>query len=189
MSIRVQSIRIKKRWVGLVLLAILIVVGGNMYGRRATKHPDASAMLIAAPIQPEIQGNVTFKNVPGGTRVTAEVEGLPDYKPGTMPIGPHGFHIHENSSCEIGDPANPFQDAGGHWNPATQPHGNHAGDFPVIFSNEGTARMTFFTDKFSVDDVVGRVVIVHLNPDDYRSQPAGDSGLRVACGVIVRYAG
>ncbi|NLG83160.1 MAG: superoxide dismutase family protein, partial [Firmicutes bacterium] len=65
-----------------------------------------------------------------------------------------------------------------------QPHGNHAGDFPVLFSNHGRARMGFFTDRFKVVDVVGRAAIIHENPDDYRTQPAGASGRRLACGVI-----
>jgi len=64
------------------------------------------------------------------------------------------------------------------------PHGNHAGDFPVLFSNNGVARMCFFTNKFKVADIIGKAVVIHQNPDDYRTQPAGDSGKRLACGVI-----
>lgn len=56
------------------------------------------------------------------------------------------------------------------------PHGNHAGDFPVLFSNGGRARMRLFTSKFKVRDIIGKSVIIHENPDDYRSQPAGNSG-------------
>src|SRR5699024_4263193 len=80
---------------------------------------------------------VVFTDLPNGTEVTVEVSGLPDYKPAHgehAPIGPHGFHIHENGDCEVGDESDPFQGAGGHWNPTNQPHGNHAGDFPVLFS-------------------------------------------------------
>lgn len=73
---------------------------------------------------------------------------------------------------------------GPHWNPGNQPHGNHAGDFPVLFSNGGRAVMGFFTDRFRVADVVGKAVIIHENPDDYRSQPAGNAGRRLACGLI-----
>lgn len=64
------------------------------------------------------------------------------------------------------------------------PHGNHAGDFPVLFSNNGRAFMCFFTDRFRVRDIVGKAVIIHQNPDDYRSQPSGNAGKRLACGVI-----
>ena len=91
-----------------------------------------------------------------------------------------------NGNCTVGNRQSPFEAAGGHWNPTNQPHGNHAGDFPVIFSNGGFARMNFFTNKFRVNDVIGKSVVLHLNPDDYRTQPAGDAGKRVACGVIGR---
>ncbi|MGI6226272.1 MAG: superoxide dismutase family protein, partial [Peptococcales bacterium] len=100
------------------------------------------------------------------------------------PVGPHGFHIHENGSCVIGNPDEPFQGAGGHWNPFNQPHGNHAGDFPVLFSNNGYTYMTFFTNKFRVREIIGKAIIIHQNPDDYRTQPAGGAGKRLACGVI-----
>ncbi|MDP4091286.1 MAG: superoxide dismutase family protein, partial [Bacillota bacterium] len=70
------------------------------------------------------------------------------------------------------------------WNPTNQPHGNHAGDFPVLFSNDGFARMTFFTNKLTVDQIIGKSLVIHEGPDDYRTQPAGASGRRLACGVI-----
>lgn len=145
------------------------------------------AYVLGGPLAPQLRGTVLFKDVPGGTEVLAEVYGLPPYKPASgedAPIGPHGFHIHEHGNCEIGDPDNPFLAAGGHWNPDNQPHGNHAGDFPVLFSNNGYALMAFFTKRFKPVDVVGRSVVIHENPDDYRSQPAGDAGKRLACGVI-----
>ncbi len=147
----------------------------------------AVAIIKGGPLRPEITGIVYFYNVPGGTLVSVNVDGLPDYKPasnGKNPIGPHGFHIHEYGNCATGDQVSPFQAAGGHWNPTNQPHGNHAGDFPVLFSNDGKASMTFFTNKFKPWDVIGKSVIIHESPDDYRSQPAGDAGKRLACGVI-----
>lgn len=147
------------------------------------------ADIKGGPLAPNISGHIKFIPAAGGTWVWAEIWGLPPYQPaqgGKEPIGPHGFHIHENCNCEIGDPANPFQGAGGHWNPYNQPHGNHAGDFPVLFSNNGYAHLEFFTDKFRPDEVVGRSLIIHQNPDDYRSQPAGNAGKRLACGIIRR---
>lgn len=147
----------------------------------------AVARIKGGPLAPDIKGTVTFKDIPEGTMVCISVTGLPPFKPGTettLPIGPHGFHIHENGVCEVGDPTNPFTAAGGHWNPTNQPHGNHAGDFPVLFSNGGRAYMCFFTNKFSFSDVIGKAVIIHESPDDYKSQPAGNAGKRLACGVI-----
>ncbi|ACL69564.1 superoxide dismutase family protein [Halothermothrix orenii] len=150
----------------------------------------ARALVRGGPLAPEIRGEVIFKNVPEGTWVCAEIYGLPPYQPATEerpPIGPHGFHIHGFGNCKVGNPEDPFKAAGGHWNPENQPHGNHAGDFPVLFSNNGYARMCFFTNKFRVKDIIGRSVIIHEYPDDYRSQPAGNSGPRFACGVIRYY--
>jgi len=147
----------------------------------------AVARIKGGPLAPNINGIVWFYPAPYGTIVCVEVWGLPPYQPaenGKPPTGPHGFHIHEFGNCKIGKPEEPFKAAGEHWNPTNQPHGNHAGDFPVLFSNHGLARMCFFTDKFRVRDVVGKAIIIHQNPDDYRSQPSGDAGKRLACGVI-----
>lgn len=151
--------------------------------------PVAVAHIQGGPLRPQIKGVVNFFEVPGGAWVCTEVNGLPLYRQagnGEDPIGPHGFHIHESGNCQAGDPQNPFQAAGGHWNPTNQPHGNHAGDFPVIFSNEGYSKMCFFTNAFKPDQVIGKSVIIHMNPDDYRTQPAGDAGKRLACGTIRR---
>ncbi|MDP4092404.1 MAG: superoxide dismutase family protein [Bacillota bacterium] len=152
--------------------------------------PEAAAVIRGGPLAPYIQGVVTFKTVPGGVKVCVDISGLPQYQPGkdnVSPIGPFGFHIHENGDCEVGDPNDPFKLTGGHYNPTNQPHGNHAGDFPVLFSNHGIARTCFFTDKFAVRDIIGRSVVIHQNPDDYRTQPAGNSGKKIACGEIRVY--
>lgn len=156
-----------------------------MYNR--WQAPKAIAYINGGPLARGLRGTVTFENVPGGTLVCAYITGLPDYKPaqnGSPPIGPHGFHLHENSSCAIGDLENPFQAAGGHWNPTGSPHGDHAGDFPVLFSNNGEARMCFFTSHFKPIDILGKTVIIRQSPDDYRSQPAGNAGKRLACGLV-----
>jgi Cu-Zn family superoxide dismutase len=84
----------------------------------------------------------------------------------------------------VGIPTKPFEASGGHWNPTTQPHGNHAGDFPVLVASNGRAVMCFVLDRFRAADVIGKSVVIHENPDDYRTQPAGNSGKRIACGVI-----
>ena len=147
----------------------------------------AMAYIQGSSLAPKLTGMVYFMDVSGGTDIYVEVKGLPLYKPGTdntPPIGPHGFHIHETANCEMGDKSNPFVKASGHWNPTNQPHGNHSGDFPVLFSNNGYARMMFFTNKFKVSDIIGKAVVIHENPDDYRTQPAGASGKRIGCGVI-----
>lgn len=156
---------------------------------RYINRTKAYAKIKGGNLYPDLDGIIFFDEVEGGTEVDVEVTGLPKYAPGTKdkePIGPHGFHIHENGICEITDPDNPFESAGGHYNPTDQPHGNHAGDFPVLFSNDGYARMIFFTDAFKPEDVIGKAVIIHENPNDYRSQPAGNAGKRIGCGVICK---
>lgn len=152
----------------------------------------AIAKVKGGPLAPQINGNVFFVDVEGGSQVFVTINGLPPYQPatdGNSPIGPHGFHIHQFGNCEVGDPNAPFQGADGHLNPTNQPHGNHAGDFPVLFSNQGRAMINFFTDKFKVSDIIGKSVVIHENPDDYRTQPAGNSGKMLACGVISTYCG
>ena len=147
------------------------------------------ANVTGSSYAPDLHGTVCFYSVAGGTEVSAEFWGLPLYEPATedsQPIGPFGFHIHEYGVCEINNPDSPFESAGGHYNPYNEPHGNHAGDFPVVFSNNGYARMSFFTDKFKPEDIIGRSVLLHENPDDFKSQPSGNAGKRMACGVIYK---
>ncbi|HBN83883.1 MAG TPA: superoxide dismutase [Clostridiales bacterium] len=147
----------------------------------------ARAIIEGGPLRPQIKGIVTFERTPDGTEVCVSVTGLPKYQPaqrGSPPIGPHGFHIHEYGDKTVGNPEMPFQAAGSHWNPDDQPHGNHAGDFPVLFSQDGNSKMCFITNRFKPTDVVGRSVLIHENPDDYRTQPAGNAGRRLAIGII-----
>ncbi|SEA64704.1 superoxide dismutase, Cu-Zn family [Thalassobacillus cyri] len=147
----------------------------------------AHAKLEGGPLAEELKGDVNFYELPYGVEVFVQVQGLPKYQPGgngKKQIGPHGFHIHEKGSCQVGDQKSPFEAAGGHWNPDNQPHGNHAGDFPVLFSNDGFAQMMFFTNRFKIDDILNKTVIIHESPDDYQTQPAGDAGKRLACGII-----
>ena len=146
----------------------------------------AYAYIKGSTDYPQIKGVVEFQDKNNGVLVMARIFGLPNYKPGTEttpPIGPFGFHIHEKGSCKP-QKNESFSEAGGHYNPNNQPHGNHAGDFPVLFSNDGYAFMIFYTNKIKIKDIIGRAVIIHENPDDYRTQPAGDAGARIACGII-----
>jgi len=150
----------------------------------------AVANIKPGPLAPDLNGFVAFKSVKNGVEVMVNVSGLPDYKPAQgseSPIGPHGFHIHEYGDCDIGNPNEPFSFVGGHFNPTKQPHGNHAGDFPVLFSNNGISKMIFFTNKFDLDDIIGKSVVIHQNPDDYRTDPSGNSGKRLGCGIISMY--
>ena len=126
-----------------------------------------------------VSGTVAFSDVAGGVRVTAQVAGLTP--------GEHGFHIHEVGDCSAPDASS----AKGHFNPAGKTHGHHGhderhgGDMPNLLANaQGEARLTADLKGVSVSQISGRSVVIHADPDDYKSQPAGNSGKRVACGVI-----
>ena len=176
--------RARTGWLGLASVLALILGAAAGLRPAAPDRPAAVADIRGGPLAPELGGRATFEAVRGGALVRVDLHGLPAYRSGTPPIGPHGFHIHAVGSCEVGDPQDPFLAAGGHYDPDGQPHGNHAGDLPVVFSHHGVARMAVYTSRFSPRDVVGRSVIIHENPDDFRTQPAGASGRRLGCGII-----
>lgn len=144
--------------------------------RRAVAH------LRGSEQYPEITGEVRFREARGGVLVTAEVTGLPSDAPGGDGI--FAFHIHEGTDCG-GDGKMPFPDAGGHFAPRGGAHPYHAGDLPPLFGNHGYAYMSVFTDRFTPGEVIGRVVIIHRNPDDFTTQPSGNAGEMIACGEIL----
>jgi len=158
-------------------------------GGLPNRRPFAVADVSGNDMFPNVNGNVKFYAAPGGTIVEANINGLPNM---TLPtanpqIGPFGFHVHEGVACEPTGGSDPFSEAGGHYNPTHQPHPLHAGDLPVLFPNNGYSYMRTYTNRFTPADVVGRTVIIHEMPDDFRTQPAGDSGMRMACGPIRRF--
>lgn len=142
----------------------------------------AQAQLRGGPEYPEIRGTVTFKAVARGTLVITEVFGLP-HTPGACNARVFALHIHEGKSC-TGNATDPFADAGGHYNPQNCEHPQHAGDLPPLFANAGYAWGAVVTDRFSVEEIIGRAVIVHAGVDDFTSQPAGNAGAKIACGII-----
>ena len=143
-----------------------------------------SAVATLAPTKGNATaGTVSFVQKGDKVVVTARVSGLAP--------GAHGFHIHEKGDCASDD----AMSAGGHFNPHGKAHGNptvpdhHAGDMPMLTADSyGEANLTAELDVIAVGggaaDVIGRSVIVHKDPDDFKTQPTGNSGARVACGVI-----
>lgn len=129
-----------------------------------------------------VYGTVTFSAVEGGIQVVAHIEGLTP--------GKHGFHIHEYGDCSAPDGTA----AGGHFNPTSDPHSaptaakRHAGDLGNVTADENGVAHLEWTDPhmtFSgANSIIGRGVIVHAGEDDLSSQPTGNAGGRVACGVI-----
>ncbi len=148
-----------------------------------------AAPLASATLQPKsgssTTGTVSFSPKGDGVIVTFDISGL-------KPNAEHDFHVHEKGDCSGPEALS----AGGHYNPAGKKHGpatgeHHAGDIPNLNSDPaGRARGSFEIPWLSVGmgpaDVIGRSVVVHRDADDYKGQPAGNSGPRIACGVIRR---
>ena len=144
--------------------------------------PEAYAEIAGIEAYPEIHGTVYFYDVFGGTIVMAEIYGLPDQEnPETGQF--FGFHVHEGVEC-MGDAADLLKNTGGHYNPMNQEHPQHAGDLPPLLSVNGAAWIAVYTGRFHPDDVIGRTVVIHLHPDDFHTRPAGDGGMKIACGEI-----
>ena len=131
----------------------------------------------------KVAGTVTFTEDADGVRIQAELTGLTP--------GKHGFHVHEFGDCSAAD----LTSAGGHFNPTHQPHAGpdaeerHVGDMGNIEADaSGNAKLDYVDHHISLTkdetSVIGRSVVVHAKADDLKSQPAGDSGARIACGVI-----
>ncbi|MES2959398.1 MAG: superoxide dismutase family protein [Pseudomonadota bacterium] len=165
----------------LALAATLVGCAGMMH----RGGPMAMAKLEATRGN-ATTGMVMFHQHGEHVMVHAKVEGL---KPGQE----HGFHIHEKGDCSSGD----GMSTGGHFNPAGKPHGpqdaeHHAGDLPSLKADaQGRADVRFHLMGVTIGsgaaDIVGRGLIVHAMPDDYRTQPTGNAGGRIACAVIARH--
>lgn len=144
--------------------------------------PQAMAMMKGSEKYPDIEGSVKFYQTNRGVLIMAEIKGLPwRIEECDRPV--FGFHIHEGSCC-CGNEKDPFAETGMHYNPEGYPHPYHAGDMPPLFGNGGYAFQIFLTDRFCVREVVGRTVIIHSGPDDFTTQPSGNSGEKIACGEI-----
>ncbi len=144
--------------------------------------PVANAWIKGSRDYPNIQGRVVFRQTPKGVLVTAQILGLP-YE-NQCDSGIFAFHIHSGESC-TGNETDLFADADGHYNPGGCPHPNHAGDLPPLFGNHGYAYMSVLTDRFSVREIIGKVIIIHDKTDDFKTQPAGAAGSKIACGKII----
>ena len=141
------------------------------------RRPAAVAVIRGNAAYPHLGGTVMFYPAGNATLVKAQIWGLP--RNGAEIFG---FHIHQGSSC-----SEPFsKSAGGHFNPGGKSHPFHSGDMPPLFGCDGTAYSVFLTNRFTPEEIIGRTVIIHLNPDDFTTQPSGNSGEMIACGVVRR---
>ena len=133
-------------------------------------RPGAVARVAGGTEAPCLFGTVKFYPMGKNTLVVADICGLPNSETGIFAL-----HIHEGNSCG---------DSVSHYNPDMQPHPLHAGDLPPLFSCSGRGFLAVLTDRFTVKEILGRTVIVHSGPDDFKSQPSGAPGDKIACGVI-----
>jgi Cu-Zn family superoxide dismutase len=144
------------------------------------------AQAVLAPASGSlVSGKLSLVAAPGGVRITGTLGGL-------QPSRAFAFHVHERGDCSAADASS----AGGHFNPLGAPHGransgpHHAGDMDNLMATaDGTAQVDVLLHGVvlgggAANDIVGRALVAHADPDDYRSQPAGNAGARVACGVI-----
>lgn len=146
------------------------------------KKPNAVARLNGNKAHPKLKATVKFFQTKAGVLVSVEASGLPKNDDVCKePI--FAMHIHSGMSC-TGNKTDNFADAMTHYNPDNCPHPYHAGDMPPIFGVNGTAFSVFLTDRFSVKEIIGKSVIIHANPDDFTTQPSGNSGEKIACGII-----
>lgn len=149
-----------------------------IYGSRINKlrRPALIADVVGGAGYPGLFGRVLFYAAGNGVIVEANIRGLPDDGGSRF----FGFHIHTGGDCG----GEGFADALGHYDTHEAPHPDHQGDLPPLLSCGGMAYMRVYTCRFTLAEIMGHTVVIHDMPDDFRTQPSGDSGSRIACGVI-----
>src|SRR4026209_1030 len=173
----------KAFFIGLVLASFagLIALAQTPAAKSAASSKAISVLYPTAGNK--VSGTVTFTPVAGGVQVHAEMAGLTP--------GKHGFHIHEFGDCTAAESSS----ADAHFNPTYQPHAGpaaaarHEGDMGNVEADaSGNAKLDYVDHQISLTNdaksPIGRSVVVHAKPDDLKTQPSGDSGARIACGVI-----
>lgn len=143
-----------------------------------TTDPEAYALVYGGKEVPGLRGTLYFFPLWEGTLVVADIAELPrSAEDCSQQI--FGLHIHEGSICS-GD----FSGTGNHLNPKNCLHPHHAGDLPPLFENHGYSFLICYTDRFQPEEIIGRTVVIHENPDDFTTQPSGNSGTKIGCGEI-----
>lgn len=177
-----------------LLLGLSFGLAGCAENESKPRDFETATTSVSALASSGVSGTLTFTQVDGGVSIAGTISGLP-------PNTAHGFHIHENGAC--GDSTGTDGTvtvggaAGGHWNPAGHMHAgpggeSHLGDLGNITANASgdatvsiTKAMMTIGDS-SMTDVLGKSVIVHANPDDLTTQPTGNAGGRIGCGVVAK---
>jgi len=171
--------------IGLAFLSLAALTGQAQTPAEKPSAPLKAIAVLHPTAGSKVGGTVTFTEVADGVQVQAEITGLAP--------GNHGFHVHEFGDCSAPDASS----AGAHFNPTSKPHAGpdalerHVGDMGNVEADaSGKAKLDYVDHQISLTNdqqsVIGRSVVVHAKADDLKSQPSGDSGARVACGVIGR---
>ena len=136
----------------------------------------ASAHIKGGCEIPALHGTAKFQQTPEGVLITVRVSGLPDCGGSDF----FALHIHEGDGCGGVD----FSETGSHYDPCDKEHPCHAGDLPPLLSCKGKAYMSVLSGRFRLKDIIGRTLVIHSHPDDFHTQPAGNAGKKIACGLI-----
>ena len=174
---------LKTSFIGLLVASFAELISLAQTPALNSAAPSKAISVLHPTAGNKVTGTVTFTPVADGVKVHAEIAGLTP--------GNHGFHIHEFGDCSAADASS----AGAHFNPTNQPHAGpdtgarHEGDMGnVEADSSGKAKLDYVDHQISFADeaksAIGRSVVVHAKPDDLKTQPSGDSGARIACGVI-----
>jgi superoxide dismutase, Cu-Zn family len=172
----------------MISLGMLLLAASAACGNDSDDGAEAAGLTADAVIEPRssnttLAGNAQFSGAAGAISLTLKLTGAPP--------GQHGVHIHETGNCSAPDATS----AGGHWNPTTKMHGApgaaaHLGDLGnVTVAADGTVTLTYSNPAWTLGDgaptdVIGKAIVVHEKVDDLMTQPTGDAGGRIGCGVI-----
>jgi len=138
----------------------------------------AAAYIKGGIHAPLLCGKAEFYQKQGWVLVIVCVSGLPTSDLG----GFYGLHIHENGQCD----GNMFSGTGGHYDPDGVSHPFHAGDLPPLLACGDSAYLAVATSRFTVQEIVGKSIVIHSGVDDFHTQPAGNAGEKIACGRICK---
>ncbi len=143
------------------------------------KNPQALAWMRGNAQNPQLSGIVKLFDTPySGVLIEVEIFGLPNIAT-QFSSDFYAMHIHEKGDCTM-----PFDKTGDHYNPTNKQHPQHAGDLIPLMGNQGYAWLAFYDKRFMIKDIIGRSIIIHKMPDDFMSQPSGNAGEKIGCGVI-----
>lgn len=171
------------------ITSLLCMAAVGLFASAAAAQETATAGAQLIGLEGQDHGSISLSGTPHGVLLVATLRGLPE--------GDHGFHIHETGKCEP-----PFESAGGHFNPTERvhgildPEGMHAGDMPNLHvPASGNLQLEVLNPNVSLEDDEagnlldddGSAIMIHARPDDYATDPGGNAGDRIACGVIKRF--